>query len=147
MPDCVLMMPTVRNVIIVSAISVASVSITFSQTEIRGYRRAHERQVIQEFTQLLAIPNVASDRENIRRNAEFILEMMSRRGLNPRLLEAKSTATPPAVLGNGKYPALLTRSSCTRTTTVSLLIQNSGQALCRGNRRGARRRSRLADKS
>jgi acetylornithine deacetylase/succinyl-diaminopimelate desuccinylase-like protein len=70
----------------------------------RDYRRAHERQIIDEFTRLLAIPNVASDRENIRRNAQLILEMMQRRGLNPRLLETASKETPPAVYGEWKIP-------------------------------------------
>jgi acetylornithine deacetylase/succinyl-diaminopimelate desuccinylase-like protein len=72
------------------------------QNAIRDYRRAHERQIIDEFTRLLAIPNIASDRENVRRNAQFILEMMQRRGLNPQLLEAKSKDTPPAVYGEWK---------------------------------------------
>src|SRR5204863_2046151 len=54
------------------------------------------------FTRLLAIPNVAADKENIRRNSQFILEMMQRRGLNPQLLEAKSKDTPPAVYGEWK---------------------------------------------
>ena len=40
-----------------------------------------------EFTGLLAIPNVASNREDIRRNARHLLEMMHKRGLKPRLLE------------------------------------------------------------
>ena len=69
------------------------------QSPVRDYRRAHERQILDEFTHLLAIPNVASDHENIRKNAELILEMMKRRGLNPQLLEAKSKDTPPAVYG------------------------------------------------
>src|SRR5438045_2159104 len=70
-----------------------------AQLSTRDFRRAHERQILDEFTRLLAIPNVASDRQNIRRNAEFIFEMMQRRGLNPQLLEAKSKDTPPAVFG------------------------------------------------
>src|SRR3989442_1221863 len=76
----------------------------FAQTSTRDYRRAHERQILSEFTRLLAIPNVASDRENIRRNALFILEMMQRRGLNPQLLEAKTKDVPPAVFGEWKAP-------------------------------------------
>src|SRR5262245_43872091 len=62
-------------------------SLSAGQSSVRDYRRAHERQILEEFTRLLAIPNVASDRANIRRNADFIREMMQRRGLNPRLLE------------------------------------------------------------
>ncbi len=69
-----------------------------------AYRRAHERQIIAEFARLLEIPNVASDLPNIRRNAEFISEMMQRRGLNPRLLETASKSTPPAVYGEWKAP-------------------------------------------
>jgi acetylornithine deacetylase/succinyl-diaminopimelate desuccinylase-like protein len=71
---------------------------------VRDYRRAHEREIVDEFTRLLAIPNVAADKENIRRNGQFILEMMQRRGLNPQLLEAKSKETPPAVYGEWKVP-------------------------------------------
>lgn len=85
----------------VTAILILSVPVC-AQSTIRDYRRAHEREIIDEFTRLLAIPNVASDTANIRRNAQFILEMMQRRGLNPRLLEGKSKDTPPAVFGEWK---------------------------------------------
>src|SRR5258706_9624900 len=54
--------------------------------------------------QTCALPNVASDRENIRRNAEFILAMMQRRGLRPRLLETAAKESPPAVYGEWKQP-------------------------------------------
>src|SRR5215212_493745 len=78
----------------------------FAQTQdkVREYRRANEHQILKEFTTLLAIPNVASDTENIRRNAALIVEMMKQRGLNPRLLEGASPNTPPAVYGEWKTP-------------------------------------------
>src|SRR5437870_194663 len=85
-----------------SAILAICVVIAFAQTSTRDYRRAHERQIIDEFTRLLAIPNVASDAPNIRRNAQFIFEIMQRRGLKPQLLEAKSKDTPAAVYGEWK---------------------------------------------
>jgi acetylornithine deacetylase/succinyl-diaminopimelate desuccinylase-like protein len=75
-----------------------------AQSSVTNYRRAHERQIIEEFTRLLAIPNIASDKANIRRNAEFIREMMQRRGLNPQLLEARTKDVPPAVYGEWKVP-------------------------------------------
>ena len=75
-----------------------------AQSPVRDYRRLHERQILDEFTRLLAIPNVASDSQNIRRNAQFILEMMRRRGLSPRLLETASKESPPAVYGEWKTP-------------------------------------------
>jgi len=78
----------------------------FAQTQdkVREYRRANEQQILKEFTTLLAIPNVASDTQNIRRNAALIVEMMKQRGLNPRLLEGANPNTPPAVYGEWKTP-------------------------------------------
>ena len=87
-----------------SALAIVAISslIANGQSSVRDYRRAHERQILDEFTRLLAIPNVASDRENIRRNAQFIIEMMQRRGLNPCLLETATKESPPAVYGEWK---------------------------------------------
>ena len=73
-----------------------------TQEKVRDYRRANERQIIKEFTTLLAIPNVAADTENIRKNAALIVEMMKQRGLNPRLLEVPNS--PPAVYGEWTTP-------------------------------------------
>jgi acetylornithine deacetylase/succinyl-diaminopimelate desuccinylase-like protein len=72
--------------------------------QVREYRQANEQKILKEFTTLLAIPNVASDTQNIRRNAALIVEMMKQRGLNPRLLEGSSPTTPPAVYGEWKTP-------------------------------------------
>jgi acetylornithine deacetylase/succinyl-diaminopimelate desuccinylase-like protein len=75
-----------------------------TQLNVREYRRANEHQILTEFTTLLAIPNVASDVVNIRRNAGHILQMMKDRGLDPRLLETANHASPPAVYGEWKTP-------------------------------------------
>lgn len=75
-----------------------------NQDRVRQYRRAHEHEILREFVSLLSIPNVAADRANIRKNAEFVLDMMKRRGLNPQLLEAKTPNVPPAVYGEWKVP-------------------------------------------
>src|SRR5437879_4396577 len=48
-------------------------------SRVREYRRTHEHEILKEFLELLAIPNVAADRENIRRNAAAIVTMMQRR--------------------------------------------------------------------
>lgn len=79
-------------------------SFAFAQNSIREYRKAHEHQIISEFIELLRIPNVASDRENIRRNAAALVKMMQRRNLQPRLLESSDPAAPPAVYGEWKAP-------------------------------------------
>jgi acetylornithine deacetylase/succinyl-diaminopimelate desuccinylase-like protein len=90
--------------LLVLPILVAFLTLAAAQSSVRDYRRAHERQILDEFTRLLAIPNVAADRQNIRRNADFILEMMQRRGLNPRLLETATRESPPAVYGEWMTP-------------------------------------------
>ena len=72
--------------------------------KVREYRRSNERGILKEFITLLSIPNVASDTDNIRKNAALIVEMMKQRGLNPRLLEAATPNTPPAVYGEWLTP-------------------------------------------
>ena len=71
---------------------------------VREYRRAHEHRILQEFVRLLSLPNVASERENIRRNAALIADMMRSRGLSPRLLETAAQVAPPAVYGEWRVP-------------------------------------------
>jgi acetylornithine deacetylase/succinyl-diaminopimelate desuccinylase-like protein len=70
----------------------------------RRYREANEHRILSEFTQLLAIPNVAADSAGIRRNAEFITSMMERRGLSPRLLRARDKLAPPLLYGEWRVP-------------------------------------------
>src|SRR5215208_8323119 len=78
----------------------------FAQTNnpIREYRRANEHRVLREFVELLSIPNVASDAEGVRRNAARLVEMLTARGLKPRLLEATTQGAPPAVYGEWAVP-------------------------------------------
>jgi len=71
---------------------------------VREYRRANEWPLLREYFELLSLPNVASDNQNIRRNAARIMEMMKQRGLDPRLLEADTPNTPPAVYAEWKTP-------------------------------------------
>src|ERR1044072_2223738 len=70
----------------------------------RSFRQQHEHKILQEFIQLLSVPNIASDRENIRRNAFLIMEMMRRRQSNPRLLKTRERHSPPVVYGEYKVP-------------------------------------------
>lgn len=60
---------------------------------------ANQRAIVTELVDLLAIPNVAADRENIRRNATRLREMLERRGLTAEILE---TAGNPLVWGEMK---------------------------------------------
>jgi acetylornithine deacetylase/succinyl-diaminopimelate desuccinylase-like protein len=62
----------------------------------RDYRTRHEREIVTEFMQLLAIPNLASDTANIEKNANAIVTMFARRGAEARLLRMEGA--PPLVM-------------------------------------------------
>ncbi|HLK49003.1 MAG TPA: M20/M25/M40 family metallo-hydrolase [Bryobacteraceae bacterium] len=68
----------------------------------RAWRQQHERQVVDEFVALLSIPNIASDRENIRRNADLIVQMMEKRGIAARQVAAPGSN--PVVFAEVRTP-------------------------------------------
>ena len=68
-------------------------------TAVREYRTKDEHRLLRDFVGMLSMPNVASDTSNIRRNADYIVAQMQKRGLKPRLLEAADTRVPPVVFG------------------------------------------------
>jgi acetylornithine deacetylase/succinyl-diaminopimelate desuccinylase-like protein len=92
------------RLLVLAALLALPVYAQTTQEKVRGYRQAHERDIVKEYLALLSIPNVAADTPNIRRNAEFIVEMMKQRGLSPRLLEGSTPNTPPAVYAELKTP-------------------------------------------
>jgi acetylornithine deacetylase/succinyl-diaminopimelate desuccinylase-like protein len=86
----------------------------------REYRSHNESMILQEFATLLAIPNLATDSVNIRRNADLLVTMLKRRGFrDARLLTVPGG--PPAVYG--ELPA----SGATRT--LVLYAHYDGQPL------------------
>ncbi|AHG89293.1 peptidase M20 [Gemmatirosa kalamazoonensis] len=84
------------------------------------YRDAHEGTILREFSDLLALPNVARDSADIRRNADFLLAMLGKRGFtNTRLLTVPGG--PPAVYGELPSPGA--------TRTLVLYAHYDGQPL------------------
>jgi acetylornithine deacetylase/succinyl-diaminopimelate desuccinylase-like protein len=73
------------------------------RSAVRAYQQAHDVEVVRELADFLAIPNLASDSVNIRRNARFIVAMLERRGIRAQLLE--SPGSPPAVFGELRSPS------------------------------------------
>jgi len=61
-----------------------------------------QQKVIDEFTTFLAIPNVATDKANIGRNADVIVAMLAKRGIEARLLRIEGA--PPLVVADWKSP-------------------------------------------
>ena len=72
--------------------------------QVRQFRQAHERELLAEFEQLVAIPNVAADTSGLRRTAQFIQGMMRRRGIATELLAAPTPGVPPVVFGEVRVP-------------------------------------------
>lgn len=68
----------------------------------RQFRQARERQIIRQYVELLQIPNVASDKPNIRRNAEAIARLYGSLGVRTELVEAPGAN--PAVYGELLVP-------------------------------------------
>ncbi|MFN7930001.1 MAG: M20/M25/M40 family metallo-hydrolase [Blastocatellia bacterium] len=86
---------------------------------VRAHRQTHELDIINEFTRMLAVPNIASDLPNIRRNAELISQMLTARGITPQLLEIPNV--PPVVYGEIKTPGA--------TRTLIFYVHYDGQPI------------------
>jgi acetylornithine deacetylase/succinyl-diaminopimelate desuccinylase-like protein len=82
--------------------STASSVATF-RASVQSYARAHDVEIVHELSDFLAIPNLATDAPNIRRNAEHLAAMMNARGIASRLLESPSGG-PPVVYGELRTP-------------------------------------------
>jgi acetylornithine deacetylase/succinyl-diaminopimelate desuccinylase-like protein len=63
---------------------------------------AQQQQTLDELTTFLAIPNLASDKENIGRNGDAIVAMFAKRGIDARLLRVEGA--PPLVVADWKSP-------------------------------------------
>jgi len=70
---------------------------------IREYRSKHDIEIVRELNEFLAIPNLASDSTNIRRNARHLLGMLGKRGIAGQLLQSPSGG-PPVVYGEMLSP-------------------------------------------
>ena len=86
----------------------------------RDYRQRNEAEILEEFSGLLALPNLASDSAGIRRNADHLIQMLGKRGFsNTRLLTVPGG--PPAVYGELPAPGA--------TRTLVLYAHYDGQPL------------------
>lgn len=91
-----------------------------SREKIRAYRVSHDVEIARELTDFLAIPNLATDSANIRKNADHLVRMMSSRGIAARRLES-ATGGPPAVYGEVRVPGA--------TKTVVFYAHYDGQPI------------------
>ena len=89
---------------ILAGILVFLSGIVYSQSpdilKIRKYRIEHEKPIMDEFVSFLSIPNVAVDTINLRKSAEFLMDMMKKRGIQKvQLLDPVTAGAPASVYG------------------------------------------------
>lgn len=73
--------------------------------KIRAYRNSQQHAVMNDFISFLSIPNIASDQQNIIRNASWIAQYMRANGIkNVQYLQGNDTQTPPVVYGDIETP-------------------------------------------
>jgi acetylornithine deacetylase/succinyl-diaminopimelate desuccinylase-like protein len=71
------------------------------RTSVSAWVDAHQKEIVAELLDTLAIPNVAADRANIGRNAEHLRALLGRHGFTAELLE---TSGNPLVFGSMNVP-------------------------------------------
>src|ERR1700727_1785279 len=100
-------------------ISLVSAQTNPASITARHWRESHERAIIDEYFQLLSIPNIATDQVNIRRNADLIVAMLKKRGVDAKLVEARDAN--PVVFGEILVPSA--------TRTIVFYAHYDGQPL------------------
>ncbi len=88
------------------------------RSTVERWVEAHQKPLVAELVDLLSIPNVAADRANIRRNVEFLLAMLERRGFKAEVLETDGN---PLVFGDMRVPGA--------TRTLLLYAHYDGQPI------------------
>jgi acetylornithine deacetylase/succinyl-diaminopimelate desuccinylase-like protein len=69
----------------------------------RQWRIQHQSEILQGFSALLSIPNVAADPANLRRNADTLISLLRQRHFATRLLAVPGA--PPVVFGERQTPS------------------------------------------
>lgn len=91
--------------------------------QVDAWRRAHEREILDEAFALLAIPNVASNQDDIAKNVAFLTQAFAKRGVSLTTLRAPSGGSP-ALFGELKVPGA--------TRTVVFYAHYDGQPVAGG---------------
>ncbi len=100
-------MPFMRNLALLLAAVVSSLAAqTTPPQAARAYTTPLQAELTQQFSDFLAIPNVAADPAALHRNAEFLITQLQQRGAEARLLTAPGlpATVPPVVWGEIKTP-------------------------------------------
>jgi acetylornithine deacetylase/succinyl-diaminopimelate desuccinylase-like protein len=92
-----------RLLVLIALLATPTVSAASLRDDIRGWRQAHEREIVARMEALAAIPSIAADRAGLDRAAATLADELRRRGFEVRLLEG-SPGTAKAVFGSLDTP-------------------------------------------
>lgn len=106
----------ITSFIILLVIALSSFSQDINQLT-EDYIDEYGVQILQDFSTLLSLPNVAYDLPNINRNADYIQSELEKRGVETKLL--RMIGTPPIVYGY--YPAKKAKR------TIAFYVHYDGQ--------------------
>ncbi len=93
-------------IIIIAFLSIAvSGQISNEIVIIKNYNDQHRIEMLKEFMDFSSIPNTMNDRSDLLKNADFIMQLMNKSGIqNVQLLNAKSPKSIPAIYGEVLVP-------------------------------------------
>ncbi len=92
--------------VLVATAAGAQTSNLSSSEAARSWTTVHREELMREFSDFVAIPNVAADPEGLRQNANFLLAQLRNRGVEAQLLTMPGDAnqTPAVVYGRIDTP-------------------------------------------
>ena len=111
------------RILCAAALVAAPLAAQSVRPQIDAWRRAHEREILDEAFALLSLPNVASDSADIARNVEFLTAAFAKRGV----------ALTPLRVPGGRSPALFGElKGRNATRTVVFYAHYDGQPVAGG---------------
>src|SRR5262245_15064133 len=90
-----------RRLAVLACVGVLLAAADDTTARVRAWRSEHEREILHELFDFLAIPNVASNKADIQRNAAALTRMFERRRFAP---ETIPTAGSPVVVAERRLP-------------------------------------------
>jgi acetylornithine deacetylase/succinyl-diaminopimelate desuccinylase-like protein len=102
-------MPRIWTAAVPVTLSVFTLSLLAQITPTQAahnYATAHQTELLQQFDEFVAIPDVAADPAGLRRNANYLVGQLQQRGVQAQLLSAPGLpdSVPPVVYGELKTP-------------------------------------------
>jgi acetylornithine deacetylase/succinyl-diaminopimelate desuccinylase-like protein len=94
---------SLAGAVLTLALAVSSAQAATPRDLVRTWRKAHEREIVADFSTLLSMPDVATNVPDVEKNAAYIEGLLQARGFTTRLLTAEP-GTPPSVYAELKVP-------------------------------------------